>query len=190
MDFSRFESLAATLDNTSPRRQIAKLLAGGAATGLVGMTMVSTADAKKKKRKNKKNKKQKPLPPGTQCPTGSRIGTVSVPATGATVTSPVLINGQRYRLRATGSWSTNAQHGNDAFAAFLLTTPQTPIKEFQGVRLGLSVDGGSPEQWGVYNPDHIYEMDVTGRGAPVTLRYTDPIPSDNSGTLVVDITCA
>lgn len=187
MDRSRLDSLAASLGNTSPRRQIVRLLAGGAATGLVGMTMVGSADAKKKKKK--KNKKQK-TPQNTQCPTGSRFGTVSVPATGATVTTPVLINGQRYRLRATGFWSTNALAGNDAFAAFNFATPQTPIKEFQGVRLGLSVDGGSPEQWGVYNPDHIYEMDVTGRGAPLTLRYTDPIPSDNSGTLVVDITCA
>lgn len=188
MDLSRFGGLVASLETTSPRRQIVKFLAGGAATGLVGLTMVNAADAKKKGKK-KKNKKKQPLPQGTQCPTGSRIGTVSVPATGATVTTPVLINGQRYRLRATGFWSTNAVYGNDAFAAFKFATPQVPEKEFQGVRLGLSVDGGSPEQWGTYNPDHTYEMDVTGRGAPISLRFTDPITTDNSGSLVVDITC-
>jgi hypothetical protein len=58
------------------------------------------------------------------------------------------------------------------------------------VRLGLSVDGGSPDQWGSYTTTHVYERQVIGKGASLALRFTDPAPQDNSGSLLVDIFCA
>jgi hypothetical protein len=58
------------------------------------------------------------------------------------------------------------------------------------VRLGLSVDGGSPDQWGSYNRDHIYELELTSEGAPLSLKFTDPAPADNAGTLTVEVSCA
>jgi hypothetical protein len=59
-----------------------------------------------------------------------------------------------------------------------------------GVRVGLSVDNGSPDVWGAYTTSHIYEMTVTGQGRALTLHYADPITTDNSGSLLVDIICA
>jgi hypothetical protein len=104
--------------------------------------------------------------------------------------TPTLKRGQRYQLRAIGFWSTNASFGNDAFAAFPFANPNAPETVFQGVRLGLSVDGSSPDQWGSYHLDHIYEREVTGEGAPLSLRFTDPLSADNTGTLTVEVSCA
>jgi hypothetical protein len=59
-----------------------------------------------------------------------------------------------------------------------------------GVLLGLSVDGGSPVQWGCYNSDHLHEPELTGEGAQLSLKFTDPAAADNAGTLTVEISCA
>ena len=184
MDTRRFDTLATKVGEISSRRTILKWIGGAAASGLVAVASHTAADAKKK------NKKQKPQPQPQTCVPGTSIGSVSVPATGAAVNSPALVAGQRYRLRAVGFWSTNATTGNDAFAAFLLNNQNVPTTTFQGVRLGLAVNGGSPDQWGSYNPNHTYEQQITGNGGAVSLRYTDPIPADNTGTLTVDVFCA
>jgi hypothetical protein len=125
-----------------------------------------------------------------RCQPGKSFATISVPANGSTATSPNLQRGQSYRLRATGFWNTNAQFGNDAFAAFPFANPNAPELTFQGVRLGLSVNGGSPDQWGSYNSGHTYEQVITGQGQGATFRFTDPQTNDNSGSLTVTIECA
>jgi hypothetical protein len=186
MDSNRFDALTTKVGELSSRRTILKWMGGAAAGGLMAVAGHSAADAKKKK----KNKKQKPQPTQQTCVPGTSIGSVSVPANGTAVSSPALAAGQRYRLRAVGFWSTNAATGNDAFAAFPLNNPNTHTTTYQGVRLGLSVNGGSPDQWGAYNPNHSYEQQVTGNGGALSLRHTDPIPADNSGSLTVDIFCA
>lgn len=187
MDSQRFDQLAKTAGEISSRRTILKWLGGAAAGAVVAVAGHIAADAKKKKR----GKKQKPQPTTPQtCVPGTSVGSVSVPATGTAVSSPVLMAGQRYRLRAVGAWSTNAATGQDAFAAFPYNNPNTHTTTYQGVRLGLSVNGGSPDQWGAYNPNHSYEQQITGNGGAVSLRNTDPIPADNSGSLTVDIFCA
>jgi hypothetical protein len=199
MEVTRFDELVTSLGDITPRRQVLRLLAGGAATGLAGMAMVSTADAKKRKNKKKKNKNKKtnenpqttpPPPQNTTCQPGTQVGAVSVPATGATVRTPVLRQGQRYRLRASGFWSSNATHGQDAFADFEFANPTVVVTTFQGVRLGLSVDGGSPDLWGSYNIGHVYEREITGQGASLSLRCSDGVHTDNSGAVLVEILCA
>jgi hypothetical protein len=57
------------------------------------------------------------------------------------------------------------------------------------VRLGLEVDGGSPEQWGPYNPNHVYERRLVGPGRVVAFRHADVVHADNAGRLDVDIFC-
>jgi hypothetical protein len=161
--------------------------------GLAALRLPKAGEA----RKRKKPKKCKKCGPCRSCkkgkckpkPNGTSIGSVSVPASGAAVSTPVLAQGQRYRLRATGFWKTNATHGNDAYAAFNIGAPDVPVLTFQGVRLGLSVDGGSPDQWGSYTTSHIYEREVTGQGTALSLRYTDPVTADNSGSLLVEVIC-
>jgi hypothetical protein len=56
--------------------------------------------------------------------------------------------------------------------------------------LGLAVNNASPDQWGAYNAGHIYEQTVAGQGTALSLRFTDPAPADNSGSLTVEIFCA
>jgi hypothetical protein len=113
-----------------------------------------------------------------------------VPATGAKVSTPILVAGQRYRLRASGFWNTNANDGNDAVAAFPFANPNAPVLVAGGVRVGLAVDDGSPDLWGSYTTTHLYEREVLGQGAALSLHYVDPITADNSGSLLVDIFCA
>jgi hypothetical protein len=154
--------------------------------GLAALQLPGTGEA----RKQKKPKKPKKCKKKQTCQPGMLIGSVSVPASGDTVSTPVLAQGRRYLLRATSLWITNATYGNDAFAAFPFANPGAPITTLQGVRLGLSVDGGSPDQWGSYTTSHIYERVVTGQGTALSLRFTDPVTSDNSGSLLVDVICA
>ena len=177
-----FDGISRDLGQVSTRRSLVRLLGGAAALGSVAVVGRGETDARKGKKGGRKKKKT--------CKPGTSQGSVSVPATGATVTTPVLKQGQRYRLRATGFWSTNATYGNDAFAAFPLANVNAPELTYQGVRLGLSVDGGSPDLWGSYTTSHIYEREVVGQGAALSLRYTDPVPADNSGSLLVEVFCA
>lgn len=177
----RFGSVGNALEEVWSRRQALRLLTAGAAGVVVAQAGLQGSDAKK--RKNRKNKKK-------VCKPGKLFQTVSVPATGGAATTQALINGQRYRLRASGFWNTNAQFGNDAFAAFPFANPNAPELTFNGVRLGLSVDGGSPDQWGSYNAGHVYEREIIGQGASLSLRFTDPQTADNSGSLTVEIFCA
>ena len=170
------------------RRDLLRALAG-VGLGVAATRLATPMDANAGKKGKKRKKKAQPQMEQV-CQPGAVIGSVSVLATGATVNTPVLAQGQRYRLRASGFWSTNAVTGNDAFAAFAFATPSVPGTTYQGVRLGLSVNGDSPDQWGSYNTSHIYERQVTGQGAALSLRYTDPVPADNSGSLLVDIFCA
>lgn len=186
MDSTRFKSLSDALTGQLSRRQAVQWLAvGGASAVLVRTGLQDSAAKKGRKGKKGKGKTQTPA----RCTPGSSIGSVNVPASGATVTTPVLTAGQRYRLRASGFWVTNAQYGNDAFAAFPFSNPNAPELTFNNVRLGLSVDGGSPDQWGSYNAGHIYEREVTGTGAALSLKFTDPATNDNSGSLTVEIFC-
>ena len=139
--------------------------------------------AAKSKKKRKKRKRQ-------TCRAGQQIGATSVPGSGAVVTTRVLEQGRRYRLRASGFWGSNATHGQDAFADFPFADPNDPVTTHEGVRLGLSVDGGSPGQWGNYNKFHVYEREVTGQGAALSLKCNDVFHTDNSGAVLVEILCA
>lgn len=171
----------------STRRGILRFVGGAAALGsIVAIGGGQSVEAKKKgKGKKKKTKKQPVI-----CQPGQTVGSVSVPATGTVVSTPVLAAGQRYRLRASGFWSSNATHGQDAFADFALATPAVPVTTFQGVRLGLEVDGGSADFWGSYSTGHVYEREIVGQGRAITLRCSDAVFTDNSGTVLVDVFCA
>jgi hypothetical protein len=209
-----FDGITREMGERSNRRGFLRLLGGATALGAVtAVGLRESAEAKgkgkgkgkgqdkKKSCKNRCHSEQRcvkgkcvPIDRGEQqqvvCQPGTAAGSVLVPATGVAVSTPVLVAGQRYRLRATGFWATNATFGNDAFAAFLFATPAKPETTFNGVRLGLSVNGDSPDLWGAYNLGHVYEREVVGAGAALSLRYTDPVPADNSGSVTVEIVCA
>src|SRR5918993_108236 len=184
-----FDEIARDLGEVSTRRNVLRLLGGAAAMSAVAV--VSRGESVEAKRKrNKKNRKRKKN--GNQqipqtCQVGTQVGAVSVPATGTTVNTPVLTQGQRYRLRASGFWNSNATHGQDAFADFEVATPTTFVTTFQGVRLGLAVDGGSADVWGSYTTSHVYEQVVVGQGRALALAMTDLVFTDNSGSVLVEV---
>jgi hypothetical protein len=68
--------------------------------------------------------------------------------------------------------------------------PTKVVTTFQGVRLGLSVDGGSADVWGSYTTSHVYEHEVIGQGRAVALRMTDVVFTDNSASVLVEVLCA
>ena len=186
MDTTSFDRLVASLGATSSRRGAVKVLGLAAGGGLAGAFGRGAAAAKRRKKKRKPPANT----PGDLCPPGTLVKSVNVPADGTTAFTPNLVPGQPYRLRAVGYWSTNAEYGNDAFAAFKFGAPGLAVTEFEGTRLGLSVDYGSPDDWGRYTANHVYERVVTGRGAALSLRFTDPVTADNAGVLTVDVFCA
>jgi hypothetical protein len=176
------------------RRHVLKWLGGVVTGGLVAVAGHNVAGAKKGKKRNKKrNNKLQPQPqpqPQPTCAPGTHAGSVNVPAVGPAVNTPVLTQGQRYRLRATGFGLIDDAIGNDAFAAFRITDPSRTETTFEGIRLGLSVNGGSPDQWGSYNLNHTYEQQVTGTGTTLSLSFTQLITDESSGSLTVDVFCA
>src|SRR5215212_6727729 len=136
-----FEGITRELGARSTRRSVLRLLGGATAMGAVAVVnRGEVVEAKRKRGKKKAKGQQQAI-----CQPGKQFGAVSVPGTGATVSTPVLVAGQRYRLRASGFWSSNATHGQDAFADFEFADPTKVVTTFQGVRLGLSVDGGSAD---------------------------------------------
>jgi hypothetical protein len=166
----------------SSRRHVIKWLGGIGAAGLIAVAGHDVADAKRKKKKNKQKTQT--------CTPGTSIGSVTVPATGTAVNTPVLNAGQNYRLRATGFWTSNATHGQDAFADFELANPTKVVTTFQGTRLGLAVNGGNVDGWGSYNTNHVYERTQAGQGTAISLAMSDVVFTDNSGSVTVDIFCA
>ena len=186
-----FDAIARDLGAVATRRTVVRLLGGAAALAAVAAVSRGEAAAAKGKRHKKNRKKQKRTQPKQPtCPSGRPVGAVSVPGSGASVSTPVLSPGQRYRLRASGFWTSNATHGQDAFADFLLADPAVVVTTFAGVRLGLAVDGGSADGWGSYSPTHGYEREVVGQGAALSLRMTDLVHTDNSGSVLVEVLCA
>lgn len=186
MSMPNFDRMTSEIESVSTRRGLLRIMGGAAAVGTLVAIGGTSVDAKRKGKGKGKGKTKKQV----ICQPGQTIGSVSVPATGTTVSTPILVAGQRYRLRASGFWSSNATHGQDAFADFAFATPATPVTTFQGVRLGLEVDGGSPDLWGSYSTGHVYEREIVGQGRAVTLRCSDVVFTDNSGTVLVDIFCA
>jgi hypothetical protein len=162
------------------RRQMLHRLAG-VALGLGVTRSPGTVEAKKNRRKKRKRQEA--------CSRGERVAGVVVPGTGGTVQTPALTQGQRYRVRASGYWRSNATRGQDAFADFSIVTPSSYATEFEGVRLGLAFDGDSPDLWGSYTTSHEYERVVTGRGTAVPLSCIDKVHDDNTGAVFVEIFC-
>lgn len=158
---------------------------GLAALGAVSMNRLAQegAGARRRKKKTKKNTDT------TVCAPGKTFATVAVPANGRTANSPALTKGQRYLLRASGFWSTNALYGNDACAAFPFANPNAPEFTYHNLRLGLLVNSIPPGAWGNYNTQHVYEQLITGDGLALAFRNLDPVPEDNSGSITVTIEC-
>lgn len=182
MNLTRVSFVSRSSFRTSSRRAVLRGLAGlGLRGGAIWLPVAAHAKSGKKRKQ-----KRKPRP---SCRGGQLIGSLTVPGTGATVKTPVLKQGRRYRVRASGYWRSNATRGQDAFADFSIVDPDTYTTNYEGVRLGLVFDNTNPDLWGGYDPGHKYERVVTGRGIALSMRSIDTDYADNSGSLFVEIFC-
>jgi hypothetical protein len=193
-----FDRTVKTMARGACRRTVVRGLVAGLATAASGGIVT---DSPAKKRRKKKRKKSLPTTPPTNppttspttprptCPQGALFAEVSVLADGSQSFTPVLEEGQVYVLSAYGYWSTNGDYMCDAFAAFLWKDPRSPLLYHNGVRLGLAVNGESPDLWGTYQQSHRYDLIVIGKGKPVSLQMLDSVYSDNDRHLYVDVFC-
>jgi hypothetical protein len=170
-------------------RGLAAALAATAGGGIA-----SNALAKKKRKKKGKKPTPKPNPgPQSACSEVTTITFLSVPADGSIVETPILKKGQIYHLRADGWWGTDGEYAIDAYARFRWPAPSEHTLHHGGVRVGLSVNGNSPDLWGntpdSYDQSHRYTMALVGKGAPATLRMIDSDYSNNHRLLTVELVC-
>lgn len=163
----------------------------GVAAGFLAVASGGIAtDTLAKKRKPKPKPKKPPLPtPPPICPLRTSIVHLSVVADGSQTFTPILEAGRNYILRAYGYWSTNGDYMCDAFAAFLWKDGRSPVLYHNGVRLGLAINGESPDLWGPYSQSHTYEFGVIGKGKPISLQMLDSVYSDNGRHLYVEVLC-
>jgi hypothetical protein len=117
---------------------------------------------------------------------GSAIDSVSVPASGASVTFKTsLTNGELYLLKAIGSITAGTDQVDAEF--------QGSADIVGGVDVGIDIgtqklrqNKTGREKWaGPYNPSHIYYMVVTGTGAALTLKLTKSGTAAATGAITV-----
>ena len=113
--------------------------------------------------------------PQERCQFGTSLAFIGVPADGSRVFTPVLETGVDYILRATGFWSTNGNDMMDAVAAFAFASPTQHTLFSNGIRVGLAVNGESPDNWGHYTLSHEYNLVLTGKGQPASLQMLDSV---------------
>ena len=119
------------------------------------------------------------------------VDTLTVPADGSDVVSTfVLQNGVGYRLRASGTCIVRQGDEGDA-EWYDFTDPKTLDTNLTiDVGIGIDdpiVDGTKTPDWGPYTASHVYEVEFAGKGAPITANYHDPVYSNNSGELTVEV---
>lgn len=107
------------------------------------------------------------------------------------VTSSVLSSGTAYAIRVSNTY--NAGDGITADAKYSKRAPNTGwtdyVQHYEGYGpslLDLQIDGTSPN-WGAYNTNHIYWQMVTGSGAALKFQISDFYPSNDTGSLHVEI---
>jgi hypothetical protein len=185
----------------STRRGFFRLLGSVAAVGAVsalGASQLSESAAAKRrgKKRRKRNKTRQPQPDQNQvCRPGTTVAQLTVGGNGAIVETPVLMQGQKYRFQASGAAALSSLFAFDAEYIFANANTTTGTDVDSGIDAGLSIDDPTADndkgpKWGAYNPNHIYETDYVGKGRPAQLRLHDGDYTDNSGSVLVTITCA
>jgi len=182
------------LASGASRRSVVRGLAAGLVAAAGGGIATDTLAKKKRKKKKKGSPKPQPNPgPQSACSEVTTVTFLSVPSDGSVVETPVLEKGQIYHLRADGWWGTDGEFAIDAYARFRFPAPSEHTLNHNGVRVGLSVNGNSPDLWGntpdSYNTSHRYTMAIVGKGAPATLRMIDSDYSNNHRLLTVELVC-
>lgn len=122
------------------------------------------------------------------------VDTVFVPATGGVVSSSInLESGKQYQLKAAGTAFAGDTIEFDAqYSKTERITGDTwtdNVSGYEGLGpelLELKVDGVFVD-WGAFNTGHVYYWCMSGTGSPVALEIYDTYPSNNTGSLTVEI---
>jgi hypothetical protein len=191
----RSEDTMQTTEQTT-RRGVLRLI-GSAATvatvGTFGAFGISEPAAARRRKRGKRKKNQGGQT--TVCPAGQVVAQLQVSANGTIIETPVLIQGQKYRVQAAGSAALSSQFGFDAEYIFANADPSQGTNADSGIDAGLSIDDPTADndkspKWGAYNPNHVYETTYIGKGKPAQLRLHDGDYTDNSGSILVTFSCA
>ncbi len=211
MKATRFDGISREPGPGTTRRRVVRLL-GSAAVGAVALVGSGATDAKRKRKKRSckavrcqpgfrcvKGKCQPDDtgdPPGGEvCRPGTLVAQLTAGGNGAVVPTPLLTQGQAYTFQASGAAALSSVFSFDAEYIFATADPSTGVDVDSGVDAGLSIDDPTVDndkapKWGAYNPEHIYETQFIGKGQPAQLRLHDGDYTDNSGAVLVTITCA
>ena len=108
--------------NRPSRRDVLRGLAA-AGLGLTALLGVGSCRGREQEEAEKAEKAGRTSRPAADVPGRDEGRCRQRSATVATVSTTVLTQGQRYRLRASGFWTSNATHGQDAFADFEFADP-------------------------------------------------------------------
>ncbi|MFT3695842.1 MAG: hypothetical protein QM831_22085 [Kofleriaceae bacterium] len=126
------------------------------------------------------------------------LETITVPTTGATVTSSTNLEpGSHYALVASGTF-TAVPPAVDPLADAEYYDLDDPvdgpidIDASNMIDFGLAINETTVSalksvRWGAYRADHVYTTDFVGAGAPITAKVFDCCYSDNTGTLTLQI---
>ncbi len=119
--------------------------------------------------------------------------TITVPVDGSVRTSTTTLQaGVAYQIRASGTFFIGGPGDGlaDAEYANFLAPQDTCTGGGFDLGIGINSSGNTPTKfpfWGTYVVTHVYTINFVGQGQPITLLYHDCGPSDNSGSLTVEI---
>jgi len=130
---------------------------------------------------------------GSSGPTGwsyVEVDAVSVPSDGNEVESHISLNsGGQYEIVASGycTIGNGALGYTDAswtgFGKMPIDLSQTSPS---GLQYGVFINGSDPG-WGAYQSSHVYTINYTGSGGPLSFYFSDDFYPDNSGSIGVTI---
>jgi hypothetical protein len=120
------------------------------------------------------------------------VQTLTVYPTGETFTSKALLNGQKYEIKVSGTYTYNGVPGDWADAEYFLKNgvvikgdteyPSTPNI------LDVSINSCTTNtDWGSSQSLHVYTKEWTGTGATLTFCIYDSVYWDNNGSLTIEI---
>ncbi len=125
-------------------------------------------------------------------PTWMVVETLTVPCLPAARTSTtVLTTTGMYRLRARGTCTSNSANNSEGDAEYTFNAVSLSDAA-NGVDSGIAVDDSTPgslkqPRWGAFTSTHQYEVPWIGTGATITALFHDSNPSNNAGSLSLDI---
>jgi hypothetical protein len=126
-----------------------------------------------------------------EVPQEELVQSISVFPDGETYSFDDLKTGQLYELKVSGTYGYNNDVTKWADAEYFLS--DTIIKgdyeytSFPNI-LDLTINGPNANtDWGDFNPEHTYTLQVTGPGVPLNFAIYDSYYDDNTGFLTVEV---